>query len=130
MICFAHQYRSSIPGLRGQRYSDIQTPTPLTSYMHKLTIYRAFYRANLQLVEVALDRAALEYAPSTWKLIRAPGESSQEKARGHGRFLEGAHSVVVEFHPVVSDHIPDTVRLDLDMVPLVGRPVLWVAGDV
>jgi hypothetical protein len=44
VICFAHQYRSSIPGtfgllfalfdvsgcgLLGQRYSDIQTPTPL-----------------------------------------------------------------------------------------------------
>jgi hypothetical protein len=44
VICFAHQHRSSIPGtfvllfalfnvsgcgLRGQRYSDIQTPTPL-----------------------------------------------------------------------------------------------------
>lgn len=87
---------------------------------------------DLQFVEVALDRAAARICAIDLEVDQedSGGRPAKKKARGHGGLLEGAHSVVVEFHPVVSDNIPDTMRLDLDMVPFVGRPVLRVAGDV
>src|ERR1700761_9422805 len=87
---------------------------------------------DLQLVEVTLDRAAVRVCAVDLEVDEenSGGSPAKIKAGGHGGFLEGALFGVVELHPVVSDHIPDTVRLDLDMVPLVGSPVLGVAGDV
>src|SRR5690242_8532132 len=116
-----------IPGTRVfclSRFASLSATRP-RRYGHRLPAQ------DLQFVEVALNGAAVGTCSIDLEVDQHnAGTPAEVEAGGCGGIGEGPRFRIVEFHPVMRDDISDTVCLYLDVVPLPGRPVLRVAGDV